>query len=133
MLKPIKILVSLIVLSLLMAACGPAETAAPTTAATEVPQMTETTEATEPATTAPGEATATEPSTASGEIDCKGAQSGDTVSMLYQWAGEEEARLTQILQPLVDACGIVLQPETTRDQGLLDTRVQAALCCGRRK
>jgi alpha-glucoside transport system substrate-binding protein len=56
---------------------------------------------------------------------CMGAQSGDTLSMLYQWSGEEEARLTQILQPLVDACGIVLEPESTRDQGLLDTRVQA--------
>ena len=60
-----------------------------------------------------------------GGIDCKGAQSGDTISMLYQWSGEEEARLTEILQPLVDSCGIVLEPESTRDQGLLDTRVQA--------
>jgi alpha-glucoside transport system substrate-binding protein len=54
-----------------------------------------------------------------------GAQSGDTVSMLYQWAGVEEAALNQVLQPLVDACGITIQPESTRDQALLDTRVQA--------
>ena len=60
-----------------------------------------------------------------GEIDCMGAQAGDTISMLYQWSGQEEERLNQILQPLVDACGIVLQPESTRDQALLDTRVQA--------
>src|SRR3990172_602385 len=60
-----------------------------------------------------------------GGIDCKGAQSGDTISMLYQWSGEEEARLTEILQPLVDSCGIVLKPESTRDQALLDTRVKA--------
>jgi alpha-glucoside transport system substrate-binding protein len=53
-----------------------------------------------------------------------GAQSGDTISMIYQWADTEEAALNSILQPLVDACGIVLQPESTRDQGLLDTRVQ---------
>ncbi len=33
--------------------------------------------------------------------------------------------LNQVLQPLVDACGIVLRPEFTRDQALLDTRVQA--------
>ena len=45
--------------------------------------------------------------------------------MLYQWSGVEEAALNQVLQPLLDACGIVLKPESTRDQALLDTRVQA--------
>jgi len=59
------------------------------------------------------------------EIDCMGASAGDEVSMLYQWSGQEEERLNQILAPLVDACGIVLKPESTRDQALLDTRVQA--------
>ncbi len=58
-------------------------------------------------------------------IDCKGAQKGDTVSMLYQWSGQEETRLNQILKPLADACGIAFKPESTRDQALLDTRVQA--------
>jgi alpha-glucoside transport system substrate-binding protein len=68
----------------------------------------------------------TEPTTTEGAaIDCKGASEGDEVSMLYQWSGQEEERLNQILQPLVDACGIVLKPESTRDQALLDTRVQA--------
>lgn len=56
---------------------------------------------------------------------CMGAAEGDTISMLYQWSGQEEERLNQILKPLVDECGIVLQPESTRDQALLDTRVQA--------
>ena len=56
---------------------------------------------------------------------CMGATAGDTVSMLYQWSGQEEERLNQILKPLADECGIVLQPESTRDQALLDTRVQA--------
>ena len=56
---------------------------------------------------------------------CMGAQQGDEISMLYQWAGAEEAALNQVLQPLVDTCGIVLRPESTRDQALLDTRVQA--------
>jgi alpha-glucoside transport system substrate-binding protein len=60
-----------------------------------------------------------------GGIDCHGAQSGDTITMLYQWSGVEETLLNQILQPLVNACGIVVQPESTRDQALLDTRVQA--------
>ena len=96
-------------LALALAACGPAATPAAEEPAAEEPAATEAPAAEEPMT----------------EIDCKGAQSGDTLSMLYQWSGEEEARLTEILQPLVDACGIVLQPESTRDQGLLDTRVQA--------
>jgi alpha-glucoside transport system substrate-binding protein len=60
-----------------------------------------------------------------GGIDCMGAQKGDEVSMLYQWSGNEEENLNKILQPLVDACGIVLKPESTRDQALLDTRVKA--------
>lgn len=63
--------------------------------------------------------------TATGGIDCMGAKAGDTISMLYQWSGQEEERLNEILKPLVDACGIVLQPESTRDQALLDTKVQA--------
>src|SRR3954449_69993 len=58
-------------------------------------------------------------------IDCKGAKSGDTVSVFYQWSGEEETHFNNIMKPLVDACGIVLQPESTRDQALLDTKVQA--------
>ncbi len=54
-----------------------------------------------------------------------GAKAGDEVSMLYQWSGAEEERLNEILKPLVDKCGIVLKPESTRDQALLDTKVQA--------
>jgi alpha-glucoside transport system substrate-binding protein len=68
---------------------------------------------------------ATEPPAAAGGLDCKGAKAGDEISMLYQWSGVEEAALNQVLQPLIDACGIVLKPESTRDQALLDTRVQA--------
>ncbi|RIK29601.1 MAG: hypothetical protein DCC56_12940 [Anaerolineae bacterium] len=84
--------------AMFLAACGPAATEAPA---------------------------ATEPPVATSSIDCKGAKSGDELSMLYQWSGQEEGRLNQILKPLVDACGIVLKPESTRDQALLDTRVQA--------
>jgi alpha-glucoside transport system substrate-binding protein len=58
-------------------------------------------------------------------IDCMGAQPGDELYMLYQWSGQEEERLLQILRPLVLACGIELAPESTRDQGMLDTRVRA--------
>ncbi len=45
--------------------------------------------------------------------------------MLYQWSGTEEEKLNAILQPFVDACGVVIVPESTRDQALLDTKVQA--------
>lgn len=102
--KLAKILGVLMLVSLLLAACGSKPTATP--AATEAP----TTGATEPA---------------SAPAMCQGAQPGDEISLLYQWSGQEEERLNQILQPLVDACGIVLKPESTRDQALLDTRVQA--------
>jgi len=37
----------------------------------------------------------------------------------------EEESLNEILAPLVEACGIVLKPESTRDQAILDTRVQS--------
>lgn len=101
-----KVMALLLGAALVISACTPQQTEVP---ATE-PPMTEA-----PATEAPA-----------GQPEmCMGAQPGDTISMLYQWSGEEEARLTEILQPLVDACGLVLQPESTRDQGLLDTRVQA--------
>ncbi|HSM71663.1 MAG TPA: ABC transporter substrate-binding protein, partial [Anaerolineales bacterium] len=92
-------LLSLMVIgSIILAACGG-------TTATEEPAMTD-----EPVMS---------------DIDCAGAQEGDEISMLYQWAGVEETALNQVLQPLLDACGLVLRPESTRDQALLDTRVQA--------
>ena len=61
----------------------------------------------------------------SADIDCTGVTAGDEISMLYQWSGAEEERLNEILQPFVDACGVVMVPESTRDQALLDTKVQA--------
>ncbi len=120
-------LVSLVVLaSMMLASCAPATTQAPP--ATQ-PPATEAPATEAPATEMPAtEMPATEAPTAApaaGEIDCKGAQSGDEISMLYQWSGVEEEALNSVLKPLVDACGIVLKPESTRDQALLDTRVQA--------
>jgi alpha-glucoside transport system substrate-binding protein len=107
-------LASLMVLaSMILAACGGG--------ATETPVMTEPPATEMPATEAP----ATEPPVAESPAMCMGAQPGDEISMLYQWSGVEEAALNQVLQPLVDACGIVLKPESSRDQALLDTRVQA--------
>jgi alpha-glucoside transport system substrate-binding protein len=112
----------LMVVAFAMAGCAPAATPAPTEAmpaATEAMPATEAPTAAMPATEAPTEAMPAE------TIDCAGAQSGDSISMLYQFTAEEETKLSSILKPLVDACGIVFNPETTRDQALLDTRVQA--------
>ncbi|NJC97102.1 MAG: hypothetical protein C3F07_09960 [Anaerolineales bacterium] len=117
-------LLSLLVLgSLILSACGGGAATEAPPAMTEAPAMTQEPAMTE-APTATEEPAMTEEPMAGG-IDCMGAQPGDEVSMLYQWSGVEEASLNQVLQPLVDACGIVLKPESTRDQALLDTRVQA--------
>ena len=101
-------LISVVALAaMLLAACGgPATTQAPTSA---------------PPTAAP----ATSPPVTTGGIDCMGAQSGDEVSMFYQWSGVEETSLQTVLKPLVDACGIVFKPTSTRDQALIDTQVKA--------
>jgi len=70
-------------------------------------------------------ATPTQTSAVVSGIDCTGVKAGDTITMLYQWSGTEEENLTKILRPFVDACGVTLKPESTRDQALLDTRVKA--------
>ncbi len=53
------------------------------------------------------------------------AKAGDEITMLYQWSGAEEEHLNEILAPFVEATGIVIKPEASRDQALLDTKVQA--------
>jgi alpha-glucoside transport system substrate-binding protein len=113
---------------LLLAACQPAP--APTTAApaeqpteamaeqpTEVPTEQPTEEMAEPT-----EEMTEEPMA---EIDCMGVEPGAELTMFYQWSGVEEENILSILQPLVDACGIVISPTATRDQAYLDTQVQA--------
>lgn len=100
-----------IVLSLLLAACSGGS---PTPEVnTPVPQA-------EPVVVEPTTLAASDP-----EIDCMGAQPGDELTMMYQWSGLEEENLNKVLQPLFDACGFTVVPESSRDQGLLDTRVQA--------
>lgn len=119
-----KLLGLVVLAALLLTACGQQTT--PTAAATQAPTEAPTMAPTEAATEAPTQAATEAPTgAATGEIDCMGAASGDEVSLLYQWSGVEEAALNQVLQPLVDACGIVLKPESSRDQALLDTRVKA--------
>ncbi len=128
----------LAIASLVVAACSPAEEPAappvesPVAPPADTPAPPADTPAPPPPTDTPvapdetPEETPMEtPAEPTAEIDCMGAQSGDTVTMLYQWSGVEEENLNQILRPLIDECGIVIQAESTRDQAILDTRVQA--------
>lgn len=101
-----KVLVVIVALSLLVAACAPA-----TPTPTEAPP-TEPPPPTEAPTEAPPEM-------------CMGAQPGDQLTVMYQWSGAEEEKINAIFKPLVDACGIEIVAESTRDDAVLDARVQS--------
>ncbi|MBN2148172.1 MAG: hypothetical protein JW726_12335, partial [Anaerolineales bacterium] len=63
----------LVILAVLLSSCAPVTataepTAPPEVIPTEVPESTQ-------------------PEVEAGGIDCKGAQSGDEISMFYQWSG----------------------------------------------
>lgn len=104
--KPI---VALVVIAMLAAACAtPTATQAPTQAATTVAP-----------TVAPTEAPTTVPAI------CGDAKPGDTLTVMYQWTGAEEENINKIFKPLVDQCGIKIVAESTRDAGVLDTRVKS--------
>lgn len=98
--RSIRIIGLLVATSLILAACAPAATPTP----------------------APVQPTAT---TAPAAIDCKGAKSGDTISVAYQWSGSEEASFNTIVKPLEDACGIKINGTSTRDASVLDTMVKS--------
>jgi alpha-glucoside transport system substrate-binding protein len=59
------------------------------------------------------------------EIDCMGAASGDEVSVIYQWSGAEEEKFNAVVKPLVDACGIKVVAQSTRDAAVLDTKAKS--------
>jgi alpha-glucoside transport system substrate-binding protein len=106
----------LVVATMLFVACTPAAT--PTPAPTQAPTMEPTMEPTMAPTTAPA------PTSSSG-IDCMGAASGDSLTVVYQWSGSEEASFNTIIKPFVDACGITVNATTTRDASVLDTMVKS--------
>lgn len=106
--KPI---IALVLIAMLAAACAtPTATQAPTVAAT-----------TEAPTVAPTEA----PTTAPVATICGDAKSGDTLTVMYQWTGAEEEKINAIFKPFVDECGVKIVAESTRDAGVLDTRVKS--------
>ncbi len=125
-----KILGLALLAALFLASCAPATpTAAP---ATQPPAPTQAPATQAPATQAPAATagpTATVaptavPYTTTG-IDCKGAKSGDQVTIVYQWSGSEEASFNSLIKPLVDACGIKINAQSTRDPAVLDTMVKS--------
>jgi alpha-glucoside transport system substrate-binding protein len=58
-------------------------------------------------------------------IDCMGVSAGDTLTVMSQWTGAEEEKLNAIFAPFVDACGVEISSESTRDAAVLDTRAQS--------
>ncbi len=148
--KTFKVLSVLIVAAFILVACAPAATQtaatpttaalpttapttaptmAPTTAPTTAPTMAPTTAPQATATTAPTTApTAVPPTpapTAAGTIDCGQSKSGDQVTVMYQWTGNEEALFNNIIAPFVAACGIKIVATSTRDNAVLDTKVKS--------
>lgn len=125
--------IAFVLIAMLATACAtPAATPAPTVAApTEAATVAPTAAATtEPATVAPTAAATTEaataaPTTAATGNICGDAKAGDTLTVMYQWTGAEEESINAIFKPLVDQCGIKIVAESTRDAGVLDTRVKS--------
>jgi len=99
----VKLLGFLLVASMIFTACAPKVTPTPTH-------------------TPP---TATLPPTTTSAIDCMGAQSGDQLTVVYQWSGAEEENFNTIIKPFVDACGVQVTAQSTRDDAVLDTMVKS--------
>jgi alpha-glucoside transport system substrate-binding protein len=59
------------------------------------------------------------------QIDCTGVQPGDKLSVMYQWTGAEEEKINAIFKPFMDACGVEISAEATRDAAVLDTKAKS--------
>jgi alpha-glucoside transport system substrate-binding protein len=110
--KLFQVFTALMLVSLIVSACGPAATPAPTSPPTSPAETMAPVETTQPAAEMPA-------------IDCMGVQQGDTLSVMYQWTGAEEEKINAIFKPFVDACGVKINAEATRDSAVLDTRVKS--------
>ncbi len=58
-------------------------------------------------------------------IDCSGVSEGDEISMMSQWSGAEAEKINTVLSAFVEACGVSINSESTRDAAVLDTRVKS--------
>ncbi len=112
----------LMIVALALAACAPAATTMPEPTSAPA-QPTEAPPA--PADTmAPTEVPPTEAPMAPA-IDCMGAQAGDELTVVYQWSGAEEEKINAIFATFVEACGVKIVAESTRDDAILDTKVKS--------
>jgi alpha-glucoside transport system substrate-binding protein len=104
----LKLLVIVMVLGVVLAACAPAPVEAPAEEAAPAEEVVEE-EAAEPEVSAM----------------CMGAKPGDKLSVMYQWTGGEAEKIAAVFQPLVDECGLEINAVATRDAAVLDTRVKS--------
>jgi alpha-glucoside transport system substrate-binding protein len=109
--KTYKIMSAVLLVAMLATACATATTTPATTESPTVPSST----------TAP----TSEATSAAGNIDCMGAKSGDQLTLMYQWSSNEETLFNNIIKPFVDACGVKIVPNSTRDAAVLDTAVKS--------
>ncbi len=61
-----------------------------------------------------------------GPIDCTGVTSGEQLSIISEWSGGEGDQLNAILKPFVDACGVKVNTQATRDEAVLDAKAKSA-------
>lgn len=129
--KLYRLVVVFLLASMLLSACAtPAQpTAAPAAAEpTAVPPAEKPTAVpptAEPTAVPPTAEPTAEPVAPASDIDCMGAKAGDQLTVVYQWSGAEEEKINAIFKPLIDACGIKIVAESTRDAAVLDTKVQS--------
>jgi alpha-glucoside transport system substrate-binding protein len=68
----------------------------------------------------------TPPSGSPGAPDCTGVKQGDSLSIISEWSGGEGEQLDKILKPFVDACGVKVATQATRDAAVLDAKAKSA-------
>ena len=113
--KIYKTLSVMVVAMMLLTACAPAATTVAPTPTTAAP----------PAASATPKPTAATATTAPAAIDCMGTKPGDQVTVMYQWSGAEEEKFNAIMAPFIQACGVQIVANSTRDAAVLDTAAKS--------
>ncbi len=119
--KLVKVFSFMLVAVILLAACAPAAAPAPVV---EEPVVEEPV-VVEPTAVPPTEVPATAVPEPAAPAMCKDAKAGDQVTVMYQWSGAEEEKFNAIIKPFIDACGVQVVAEFSRDAAVLDTRVKS--------
>jgi alpha-glucoside transport system substrate-binding protein len=126
--KTLNVFTCILAACLMLSACAPAPTptAAPTTAPASSAAASMAASSAAASMAASSAAASMASSAAAGQIDCMGAKSGDTLTLVYQWSGAEEESFNNVIKPFVDACGVKITPQSTRDDAVLDTLVKSS-------